>query len=299
MAISISKAQVLRQLAGPESVDFANAVVSVSRGQTLRVSVINSLPPARPNEDGRKFKMLLAPLILDATGRVLASSDEIALNPGEFHAFNFTFNFNSADLPQLDDVPVQLRCEVRRRMFPGFVGGVSVASADLDGVVEIIDNLTGQTQATALLRQDVELKSPGTQFQTISIVGLAMGQSLRVNVAHPDEGRSSSLLRARIVLNDGSGKLIAQSPELMIPSEEFRSYDFPRSALPLSGEPGTGRLQMAANVFLKFDSGKLDRASVSLELVDQTTGRTIGLPVPAVQKVKVINNCPDCEFPRQ
>src|SRR5262245_19738006 len=65
------------------------APVGLAYGQTLRISVANPLPPAAPGEDGRKYKMLVAPLILDAPGRVIARSDEITLDPGEFHSFNF------------------------------------------------------------------------------------------------------------------------------------------------------------------------------------------------------------------
>jgi len=270
------------------SEEFANAVLTLTPGQTLRITVANQLPSGA---DGRKYKMLVAAIILDAEGRVIANAGEITLGPGEFHSFNF----NRADLPGAG--PLRLRAEIHQRTFPGFAGGVSVASADVDGVIETIDNLTGQTQAATGLRRDIDLAGSNDLVQTqSSLLGLAYGQTLRVHVAQTSRGSRTGILRARITLNDGDGNVIAQSSELSIAPGKFDSYEFPRNALPLTGDLNTGRVQMAANVFLKFGD-KRGEASVSLELLDETTGRTIGLPLPAVQKVRVINKCPDCEPP--
>jgi hypothetical protein len=215
-----------------ESDDFSNVVVTLSAGQTLRISVANSLPPSAQVGEGRKFKMLFAATVFETNGRLIAHSDEITLAPGEFHSFDF----NRADLPPSVERGIgalQLRCEIRRHTFPGFGGGVTVAGADVN-VVEIIDNLTGQTQASTSLNKDVDLSSPNNHSQVQpSLLGLAYGQSLRVNVAHLSEGARRQVLRARIVLNDAGGNAIAQSSELAISPGEFRSYDFSRGDLPL------------------------------------------------------------------
>jgi len=122
--------------------DYLTGIVS---GQTLRVSVLNPLPPPPPGADGRKFKMLFTPLILLADGSVVAQGDEIALDPGEFHAFDF----KRADLP-LAGVHgadrLQARVEIRRRFFPGFVS--RFPQGDLDdapNVLELVDDSTGKT----------------------------------------------------------------------------------------------------------------------------------------------------------
>ena len=113
-------------------------------------------------------------------------------------------------------------------------------------------------------------------------------------MAHLSEGARRQVLRARIVLNDAGGNAIAQSSELAISPGEFRSYDFSRGDLPLMGEPGTGRVQIAANIFLKFDPEDLGSVSATLELVDNSTGRTTALMVLAVQKIKEVNVCKTC-----
>jgi hypothetical protein len=111
-------------------------------GQTLRISVVNPLAPPLPDEDGRKYKMVFAPLILDADGRVIARSDEITLDPGEFHSFDF----NRADLPLAGEPGtgrLQVRSEIRRRFFPGIAS--RIPQGKFPGTVELIDNSSGKT----------------------------------------------------------------------------------------------------------------------------------------------------------
>jgi hypothetical protein len=126
-------------------------LIGIVPGQTLLVSVLNPLAPPPPGADGRKYKMLFAPLILNADGQVIAQSDEVALDPGEFHSFDF----KRADLP-LAGAPgadrAQVRVEIRRRFFPGIPSRIS--QGELDGApaaVEIFNDSTGKT--TTLISQ--------------------------------------------------------------------------------------------------------------------------------------------------
>ena len=62
--------------------------------------------------------MQFAVTILNADGGVIARSDEITLDPGEFHSFDF----KRADLPLVGEPGtgrLQVRSEFRRRFFPG------------------------------------------------------------------------------------------------------------------------------------------------------------------------------------
>ncbi len=85
--VALSGIGASAQSANEAREEFADAVITLSAGQTLRLSVANPLPAI--GNDSRKFKMLVAPLIIDISGRVIATSDEIALDPGEFHFFDF------------------------------------------------------------------------------------------------------------------------------------------------------------------------------------------------------------------
>jgi hypothetical protein len=144
---------ILNDSPGAESLNTASLqIISASKdyligivpGQTLRVNALN---PIAPGEDGRKFKMLFAFTILLADGSVVAQSDEVALEPGEFHSFDF----KPADLPLISELSG--RRQVRARViwkklqleteFPSIVGFPSL--------VEIIDDSTGK--ATVLISQ--------------------------------------------------------------------------------------------------------------------------------------------------
>ena len=117
-------------------------------------------------------------------------------------------------------------------------------------------------------------------------IGLVHGQSLRVTLANliELEGREQNPVEvfARVRLYDAQGRVIAQSAELRIPLNQFRSFYFNRAALPFPGEPGTGRLQMRVGVEvpstepypLVRDARASGLLPTSLEIIDNSTGVT-------------------------
>ena len=118
--------------------------VGMALEQTLRITVFNPLPPAPAGEDGRKYKMLVAPLILDADGQAIARADEIALAPGQSHSFDF----RRADLPSSGEPGtgrLQVRSEIRHRYVNGFVARFSAGGRSLNvpGTLELVDEGTG------------------------------------------------------------------------------------------------------------------------------------------------------------
>lgn len=76
-------------------------------------------------------------------------------------------------------------------------------------------------------------------------------------------------------------------------TEQARQITMTQDMAPIGlafGEPGTGRLQMAASIFLKLD--RLDPSPlVSMELVDNSNGRTSALLLPAVQVIREARCC--------
>jgi hypothetical protein len=263
VALSTVRAAAMENGSLWELEEFAGAVLSLSQAQTLRISVDNSPGQTVPGQT-----VTFTATIYAMNGHVIARSDEITLAPDELHSFNF----NGAGLT-LAAAPgtgrLQARIEIRRRRFSGLSSQLS--QGDILGVVELVDNLTGKTQASTSLARGVYLASSSSQYKSLPrLLGLAHGQSLRVNLACLNEGARRGLLRARIRLHDAAGALIAQSDELVIPPDESRSYEIHRSALPLAGDPGNGRLQVAVTYLLKVDGVDGEGVSVSatLELVN-------------------------------
>src|SRR5215470_12738226 len=121
------------------------------------------------------------------------------------------------------------------------------------------------------------------------LMGIVPGQTLRVTLFNPPSSGSAAgsetqgePISGHVKVFDGSGNLIAQSPEQVITPGEFRSFDFNRDALPLRGEPGTNRAQARIKPFFKFESERLSPVLASFEIVDVSTGRTAKGAVAAV-----------------
>ncbi len=119
--------------------------------------------------------------------------------------------------------------------------------------------------------------------------GIVPGQTLRVTLSHPPSSGSKAKgnpVIGRVKFFDGSGNLIGQSDESVIPPGEFRSFDLDRDALSLPGEMGTGRLQTRGSwSLISPDASPRQarapgRVAASFELIDNVTGRTEVLSGP-------------------
>jgi hypothetical protein len=122
-----------------------SAPVGIVRGQTVRLTGFNSTEPSAVS-DGRRYKMLVAALIEDSAGNVLAESDEVLLASGEFH----TFDFNRSDLTptsEPDTGRIQVRALVRYR----FTVDRTQPGIDFHAALELVDNGTGGTMIGLLL----------------------------------------------------------------------------------------------------------------------------------------------------
>jgi hypothetical protein len=260
----------------------------MARGQTARFTVFN---PNEPSERERR-EVFVQVTLLDARGAEIAQSNEIAIPPGAFRSVDFR-----RDDPPVSGGRAQTRARVRYRTFS------IVDRTQLTGFptsIELIDDATGHT--TPLISQKpkeivvVGSKSPViAPAQTLTdlpvivyagraLMGLAYGQTLRVNALYPgdtaDQERRS--VRARAGLYDANGALLAQSAEATIAPGEFHSFDFDRADIAASGESGGGRLQMlvileaSATDHSSFtqDPKAAGPLATSLELIDNSTGRT-------------------------
>jgi hypothetical protein len=157
--------------------------------------------------------------------------------------------------------------------------------------LELVDTATGHTVGQtdwAFLSKRAD-KTVGPSFVLPSSgIGLARGQTLRANLVNVSDGP----VRARFELVDAAGGRHAVHENIVIPSGATRSIDVNREALPIAGEPGTGRTQVRYRFFAVVDRTSVQEEPSLLpsgELLTTETGQTqIGLLVPAVQKIRYV-----------
>jgi hypothetical protein len=108
--------------------------------------------------------------------------------------------------------------------------------------------------------------------------GFVRGETARISVtlrrlANPEQPPVS----ARIQLLDTEGGVISQSGEIRVEPGQIRFWDAPRDLIPVSGEPGTGRLQVRTRVVVTPSATDFDPESLlpTIEIIDGNTGRTL------------------------
>ena len=120
------------------------APVGLAYGQTLRITEFNPNDPQAQGADGRRYKMLVAVLILD--GSVVAQSNEIVLPAGEFRSFDLDrAGLNLAG--ENSTGRIQLRVRVRLLItLPS--ADRTHPDTDFPASLELVDNGTGRTTVT-------------------------------------------------------------------------------------------------------------------------------------------------------
>lgn len=129
------------QARAQEEVSFVSHTISwgMVHGQTARFSVVN---PDEPSERERLRLVFVQVTLFDASGAVIATSDEIAIPPGESRSVDF----NRHDLPVSDEPGgrVQTRAQVRYRFFYLID---RTRAIPFPTSLELIDTSTGRTTA--------------------------------------------------------------------------------------------------------------------------------------------------------
>jgi hypothetical protein len=263
------------------TIDLISFPIGAVANQTLRISIAVQPTGDRTTGDGTLARFEL----LNVAGRVLATSADVPVGPDHMVFWDILRN----TLPDSGDAATG-RLEVRARLIITLADGTSHAELPaLLPSLELVDTPTGHTVAQTdwaflLARADKDAASsfvlPSSGF------GLARGQTLRANLVNASE----SPVRARFELVDADGRAHAVQTNIVIPSGTTRSIDVNRDALPITGEPGTGRTQVRYRFFAVVDrSSSQDDPSLlpSGQLLKTDTGQTqIALLVPAIQKIR-------------
>ena len=273
-----------------EEVSFVFHTISwgMVRGQTARFTVFN---PNEPSERERRM-IFVQVTLLDARGAVIAQSDEIAIPPGAFRSVDF----KRADLPVAGE-RAQTRAQIRYRSF--YIVDRTRAIGFPSTSIELIDDDTGlstllisqKPKEIVVVGSNSPLIAPAQTLTDLPVIvyadralmGLACGQTLRVNAFYPGnpEDPQRQSVRARVSLYGANGVLLAQSAEATIAKGEFCSFDFDRAEIPASGEPIGGRLPMRVTLeatrdpfsFIQ-DPEATGPLAASFELINNSTGRT-------------------------
>jgi hypothetical protein len=101
-------------------------------------------------------------------------------------------------------------------------------------------------------------------------VGLAPGQSLRLTLFNPNG--TPVRIQGQIYYQHGfQGGIYVASGFVTNNRDEFKSFDFRRSDIPLVGEAGTGRVQLHPSVRLSF-SEAINSVVASMEIIEVKDG---------------------------
>jgi hypothetical protein len=241
--------------------------VGLAPGQTLRLTLFN--PGGAP---------VRAQAQIHHSGGVLVGLGDGSVRANAFHSFDF----NRGDIPLAGEAGtgrLQLRasCYIRMAEPPKKIDRLVVT-------METISISDGASN-TILVSQTIHYSHTGGAGNDLLNSGLGndipMGivpaQTLRVTLFNPPSSGSEvqqNPVTGRLKVLDGSGHLIAQSHELVIPPGEFRSFDFDRNALPSPGETGTDRLQVRIKPSFDFRSERHSGVLTSFEIVNNRTGKT-------------------------
>ena len=246
--------------------------VGLAPDQSLRLTLFN--PDGAP---------LRAQARLHHTGGVLVGLGDGSVRAGAFRSFEF--KRSEIGLPG-EPGTGRLQLSASLHVAPG---GPRKKTDKLSVSMETISIADGQSN-TFLAREKPPSRFGGGGNDSINsgfgndiMMGIVPGQTLRVTLSNPPsfgpKARRNPVI-GRVKFFDGSGNLIAQSDESVIPPGEFRSFDLDRDALSLPGESGTGRLQARASWSLVTRDASTHRANASgrvaasFELMDNLTGKT-------------------------
>ena len=113
------------------------------------------------------------------------------------------------------------------------------------------------------------------QSHTLSLTGLAPGQTLRLNVTN-NQPRTKPSVGARIVVRNAKGIVLAQTDDVTVPAGETRPFSFNLDELRSPGEPGVSlsfELQVAAQ---EGNQAEANRAlQLSADAVDHSSGKAV------------------------
>jgi len=260
----------------------------MGRGEKSRLTVFN------PNES-KKTEMtrqvaFVQTMLLDERGAVIAQSGEIAILPGQLRSFDFY-----RDSIPLAGEPGSGRLQVSGQIRHRFLSIVDRTKLTVfPASVELI-NETGQTTAhfepTFLGGVTVASGDINGSLRTDFLVGILPGQTLLLtglNMIDPESRGREEPVKLQAQVFDKDGNVIGQSGVVEVPPGQFRTHRFNYDDLPAPAEPGTGRNQIRTIALWGVRHSFFGVAS--LEIVDRGTGRSALLISSKPKEIVVVGS---------
>ena len=234
--------------------------VGLAQEQSLRLTLFN------PSGDPVRVRTSL-----HTSGGVLVGMGDGSVRSGAFGSFEF----KRSDIPIPGDRSaggLQLRAscyismaetlkQVERLVVSMETVSISDGTSNTIFFGEVIP------QAPSSGERDANLGSGAGDF----LMTIARGKTLRVNIFNPsiEFEPLSSQINGHVKVFDRSGSPIMQSDEMIIPPGAIRSFD-------LNGDAFTHANSTQARIspFFDFKAERLNRVLVSLEIIDNATGKT-------------------------
>ncbi len=129
-----------------------------------------------------------------------------------------------------------------------------------------------------------------TIVQALGAVGIVPGQTLSFTLTNPEDSGVS--FRGHVKILDGT-RLLFETPEAEIAPGESHSFEINRSDIGLPGDPRTGRFRAAGRLLgirtasVGRAKARIDKLPLSIEIVDNDTGKTVALTRTRVSLVPI------------
>lgn len=132
-------------------------------------------------------------------------------------------------------------------------------------------------------------------FDGVTFAAVVPGQTLRFTVMNlTTQAQGGHAIRARVLLYDENGNVIARSQDVEVSPGEFRAIDFKHEDLSADGDSATGRIEMRGSIVVLLGDGSArmtpPEVSVYAMVIDPRTGQTIHVyPRPVSIRVGAVD----------
>jgi len=268
VGLSSSRDTVTAQENGNNAEEFIFGTVGITESQTARLNIVNTATDGRAQTRMLKFLDAAGNVIVDSSGHRAQITATLA--PGE----SAYLDLNGADISGTGRVQI-------RALDPTDCGrSCSQSPFSIIQTLELIDNVTLQTE---VLYDPAQFTPPGQGLTgPFGMAGIVGGQTARLSVTvPPDPIAPSDPFRVLVGFAKSNGQPVLNADgvpmQTVLTVHPGESASFDLSAHFFLG-PGEIRAEIRPVV---APEGPTQRIIPTLEIIDDTTGKTVVLYAPA------------------